>query len=85
MSVIITGDGKYQTEHDNGRITVYRHTRRWDRNFLGDGYVLSLVQRIEDLEEQCRDLVHRLSPVEIERDYADFDRFDRSGAIHRNQ
>jgi len=48
----ISGNGKYCTENNNGILTVYRNGKEWNRNLIGDGYVLSLIQRIEDLEDQ---------------------------------
>lgn len=53
MKTIITAKGKYRTElDDRGLIKdVYRNDYLWNRNFIGDGYVLSLIQRIEELED----------------------------------
>ena len=50
---IFTCDGKYKTINENGTLTVYRHGELWRKNdLIGDGYVLSLVQRIEELENK---------------------------------
>lgn len=57
MYTIVTGEGKYITTNNNGVLSVLRNKVDWNRNFLGDGYVLSLVQRIEDLERQVYDLM----------------------------
>lgn len=46
---IVSGDGKYHTTFDNGHLTITRHGEPW-RDETGDGYILSLVQRIEELE-----------------------------------
>jgi Lar family restriction alleviation protein len=60
---ISTCDGKYLTENNNGILTVLRHGKPWNRNFNGDGYVLSLVQRIEELEEKNLELIGKLHPT----------------------
>lgn len=49
---IVSGDGKYHTTFDNGRLTITRNGEPW-RDETGDGYILSLVQRIEELETVC--------------------------------
>lgn len=46
---ISTDDGKYHTVFDNGKMTVNRHGKPW-RDTTGDGYILSLVQRIDQLQ-----------------------------------
>ncbi len=47
-------DGKYIVVHDNGaNLHCLRHGRPW-RDLLGDGMVLALVQRIEELESQVK-------------------------------
>lgn len=46
---ISSGEGKYYTTFDNGRLIITRHGELW-RDATGDGYILSLVQRIEELE-----------------------------------
>ena len=53
MKTIITGNGQYRTELDNdGRLKdVYRNDYLWNRNFIGDKYVMSLLERIIDLED----------------------------------
>jgi len=49
--VTVTCGGKYKTINDNGKLTIYRNDFLWNRNLNGDGYILSLVQRIEELED----------------------------------
>jgi hypothetical protein len=61
-AIISTCDGKYKTENNNGILTVLRHNKPWDRNFKGDSYVLSLVQKIEDIEEEKMELLRKLYP-----------------------
>jgi hypothetical protein len=54
---IVTCDGKYETFNNNGILTVKRHGQPWEvrtKDLIGDGYVLSLIQRIEELEEQIK-------------------------------
>ena len=56
---IITADGKYTTTNENGHLKVYRYkeedSKIWrEDSLIGDGYVLSLVQRIEELEDEIR-------------------------------
>jgi hypothetical protein len=63
MDRIKTGGGKYETGNDNGRLYVYRNGMPWlekEKDLVGDGYVLSLVQRIEDLESKAA--VHQPDP-----------------------
>lgn len=43
--------GKYEITNDNGKLTVLRKGEPWDRNFIGDSFVLALVQEIEFLRE----------------------------------
>lgn len=60
---IVTGGGKYKTVNDNGRLYVYRNEIPWpekEKDLIGDGYVLSLVQRIEELESKAA--VHQPDP-----------------------
>jgi len=59
-----TYDGKYTTTNDNGKLRVYRHDKEckkvWrEDDLIGDGYVLSLVQRIEDLEDEVKTYAER--------------------------
>jgi hypothetical protein len=45
-------DGKYQVKNNSGILEVYRHGERWpekEKQLIGDGFVLALVQEIEDL------------------------------------
>jgi hypothetical protein len=46
-------DGKYQVKNNNGVLEVYRHGERWpekEKQLIGDGFVLALVQEIEELK-----------------------------------
>lgn len=50
MREITTCNGKYKTIlTDDGKIVIERYGNEW-RNETGDGYILSLLQRIEELE-----------------------------------
>lgn len=72
MYIIVTGDGKYTTTNNNGTLSVLRNNQYWNRNFIGDGYVLSLVQRIEDLERMLAESLPSLrSEIEM---YHNFDK-----------
>lgn len=54
MSEITVGDGKYTVSHNNGvGLKALRNGEEW-RELSGDGLVLSMVQRIEELEEQVK-------------------------------
>lgn len=50
---ITTDDGKYHTVFDNGKMTVSRHGQPWC-DITGNGYILSLVQRINGLQPTWR-------------------------------
>lgn len=53
---ITVGDGKYTLVHNNGaHFHCLRYGEVW-RDLVGDGMVLALVQRIEELEEQVAEL-----------------------------
>lgn len=61
MTKIELQGGKYTVEHNNG--TDFKAFRNgcgevW-RDLTGDGLVLALVQRIEELQEQIEDIEHR--------------------------
>lgn len=43
--------GKYTVLNNNGVITALRYGKPWRDDLVGDGLVLALVQRIEELEE----------------------------------
>lgn len=46
-------NGKYTVCHDNGtNFRALRHGEEW-RSLAGDGLVLAMAQRIEELEETC--------------------------------
>lgn len=50
MSESVVKLGKYEIRHTNGtNLVAFRHGEPW-RNFSGDGLILALVQRIEQLE-----------------------------------
>ena len=54
-------DGKYQVKNNNGSLEVYRHGERWhekEKQLIGDGFVLALVQEIEKLKEEL-EYTHR--------------------------
>ena len=54
-------DGKYQVKNNNGILEVYRHGERWpekEKQLIGDAFVLSLVQKIEELQEELKQ-VHK--------------------------
>ncbi len=51
--IITTCDGKYVTINNNGILHVLRNDEYWrHQDLIGDKYVLSLVQRIAELEEK---------------------------------
>ena len=55
MTKIILQEGKYTVLHENGaNLRALRHGEEW-RDLCGDGLVLALVQRIEELEEEKMD------------------------------
>lgn len=54
--VCYTAERKYRTTNETGLVTVTRHGEAW-RDETGDGYVLSLVQQIESLEDALRDML----------------------------
>lgn len=43
--------GKYTITNDNGVLSVTRNGDFWEISLVGDGLVLALVQRIEELEK----------------------------------
>ena len=53
-------DGKYSVENkNNGRLEIYRYHKRWpekERDYIGDGLVLSLVQKIESQQDYIKEL-----------------------------
>jgi len=58
MRKFITYDGKYTTTNDAGLLKVWRYDiecigEPWrEEDLIGDGYVLSLIHRIEELEDE---------------------------------
>lgn len=51
-TIINLENGKYKVEHENGsNFKALRYGEDW-RDLTGDGLVLALVQRIEELESQ---------------------------------
>jgi len=54
-----TANRKYITTNENGHLKVYRYEEEcpevWrEEDLIGDKYVLSLVQRIEELEDEIQ-------------------------------
>jgi len=50
-------DDKYGVINDNGKLQIFRHHERWiqkEDQYIGDGFVLALVQKIEDLQEELK-------------------------------
>lgn len=48
-------DNKYGVINDNGRLEIYRYGERWEakeHDYIGDGFALALVQKIESLREE---------------------------------
>lgn len=59
MTKIELLDGKYTVQHDNGtNFKALRYGEEW-RDLTGDGLVLALVQRIEELQEEIEDINYR--------------------------
>lgn len=55
--VIYTDGKKYKTVNNNGLLTVYRNEELFmDKELVGNKYVLSLVHRILELEEENKKL-----------------------------
>lgn len=55
--VIYTDGKKYKTVNNNGLLTVYRNEELWmDKELVGNKYILSLVHRILELEEENKKL-----------------------------
>jgi hypothetical protein len=51
-------DGKYAVKNNNGSLEVYRHGERWpekEKQLIGDGFVLALVQALEQMKEAGKD------------------------------
>lgn len=51
--LIVLCDGKYGVINHNGRLEIHRHHKRWKEkevSYIGDGFVLALVHKIEELE-----------------------------------
>jgi hypothetical protein len=61
--------GKYSVENkNNGTLEIYRHHVRWfekEKDYIGDGFVLSLVQKIESQQEEIDSLNYQLYNPEI--------------------
>ena len=52
-------DGKYGVINHNGRLEIFRNHERWKNKeviFLGDGFVLALVQKIEELQKELKEI-----------------------------
>lgn len=61
---IYTSDRKYLTLNDNGKVYVYRNGERWtgkEQDLIGDGYVLSLIHHIEDLQDELRSCYNKIN------------------------
>lgn len=55
--IIYTDNKKYKTVNNNGLLTVYRNEELWmDKELVGNKYILSLVHRILELEEENKKL-----------------------------
>ena len=53
--MVKVADGKYEVLHENGAgLRALRYGEPW-RDLTGDGLVLALVQRIEELEEAAQE------------------------------
>lgn len=69
---LLTSDGKYHTLLKDGyKIVVYRNGEPWIDNdqYVGDGYVLSLIQAHEDKDLRIQKLLNELykSSLEVKR------------------
>lgn len=64
MRITTLDDGKYTIQHENGSLTFLRHGNAWPAadDLKYSGVVLSLVQRIEELEDMLEDA---LQPDEL--------------------
>lgn len=59
MEKIELEDGKYAVINENGRLRTFRHGEPWpgmDNYLVGMGFVLALVQEIEELRDKLRDI-----------------------------
>lgn len=48
-------DGKYCVQNDKGLLKIYRNGQSWkikEEQMIGDSFVLALVQKIEDLQNE---------------------------------
>lgn len=60
-------DGKYEyVRQPDFRAHVYRHGEEW-RDVTGDGFILALVQRIEELEEAAGALAAKMPSGDLLR------------------
>lgn len=59
MINVTVADGKYRVTFVRGKLTAYRYNGVW-RDLTGDNLVLALAQRIEELEEQNKQLQKQL-------------------------
>lgn len=58
MREITTCGGKYKTIlTDDGKLIIERYGNEW-RNDTGDGYILSLIHRIEELESSINSIIN---------------------------
>ncbi len=66
MTKIDLNDGKYTVIHENGvNLHALRHGKPW-RDLPGDGLILSLVQRVEELEELCAEAYQVVGILAVE-------------------
>ena len=65
MKSIVLCDGKYEVIHDGkGTLNIYRNGEEWPaktNDVIGDGFVLALVQKIEDLQSDIEDLKNEIT------------------------
>ena len=56
-------DNKYAVAWEDGKFFVWRHHERWpekEKELIGDGFVLALLQKVEDQQEMINDLIEDL-------------------------
>lgn len=59
MRAVVTCNNKYKTINDNGILSVYRYNELWKKDeLIGDKYVLSLIQQIEQLEDKLNNVIN---------------------------
>ena len=58
--LISLSEGKYHVENNNGILKAYRNNEPWNEmteSLIGNKFVLSLVNKIEELEEIIDDMI----------------------------